>query len=394
MNITELKAKIEKMEAGLNNPNIQGEAKAALEKALEKAKAQLKEMEEAQAPNPPKEDPEPAQAKKEKPPKPLPQRRSRVKTPAPTRKVAYSWKNKTDIKKLQPIVNHCQHYAIEVKEPMQVGIKGKGSGTRKVDVLPGEWLIFDDKGFLVYVMDEGSFKAKCIYKTTVEQHQQQKHKTEEVAKLQKKIEQLEKENKAMEEKTKTPIPTAPAEKVTTPKAKSSSSKKAAKKEDKKPKAKAPKKDVKKPPTKESTSSLSTVENIEKEINDVLKASGKPVDSDQFKAEFNDLKEKGDKASFIKYIKARLKEEDNLSKAQVIKLGVAIRPLYQSFPGAVRDVQSKNKKVLEPTYINLLRWAENPGNYDLQGVDAPKKAKATVKARKPKPSSVLEFFGIG
>jgi hypothetical protein len=90
----------------------------------------------------------------------------------------------------------------------------------------------------------------------------------------------------------------------------------------------------------------------------------------------------------------LKQEDDLSEAQVINLGVAIRPLYQSFPGAVRDVQSKNKKVLESTYTNLLRWAESPGSYDLQGVDAPKKAKATVKARKPKPSSVLEMFGLG
>ena len=393
MTKTELQGKIAKMEKGLNNPNIQGDAKVALENALEKAKAQLQEMEEKTAI-----------------PKPIPERRQRTKVPAPDRVVPYSWKHKANLDKLQPIINHCQHYALQVKEEIQVGIKGKGSGTRKVDVLPGEWLIFDDKGFLVYVMDEGSFKAKCIYKTTVENHKKEKHKAEEVAKMEVEIEklkvELEKEKAAtqaaQEEKKKAEAAT---EKIKAESKEDKEKKQTSTKAASKPKAESklkPKPKKAKPAKAQTaarkkkeatTKKTSAVEQIEKEINDVRTASKLPPNAEKFKKEFTELKEKGDQKSFERYVKARLKDGENLTKAEVIKLAIALRPLYQTLPGALIDVQSKNQKVLEPTYINLLRWAENPGRYDMQDVDIPKGAKATVKARKPKNPSVLSLFGL-
>ena len=44
------------------------------------------------------------------------------------------------------------------------------------------------------------------------------------------------------------------------------------------------------------------------------------------------------------------------------------------PGsALLDILLTSKKVLAPTYDNLIRWTESPGRYDLQGVDISAKA---------------------
>jgi hypothetical protein len=374
MTRSELEGKIKKMETGLNNPNIQGDAKQALEDALSKAKAQLAEMEK----------PEPESKKPA--PKPIPQRRSRVKNPAPSRAVTYSWKKKADLTKLQPIVNHCQHYALIVDQEMQVGIKGKGSGTRKVDVLAGEALIFDDKGYLVYVMDEGSFKAKCIYKTTIEKHESDLHKKEEFEELQKEVSQLRQENKKLKSES-SPKPAAKKE-MTKPKRPAKKTTPKRKKQETNPKPKAPAKI-----TAPKSSAKTSLEVLEKEIDDVRKASKLPPNKEEFKKEYKELASKMDQKSFAQYVKARLKDGEDLTESQVIKLAIALRPLYQKLPGAIRDIVNENKKVLKPNYTNLLRWIENPGRYDLQGVDIPITVPATVQAKAPKNSSVFALFGI-
>lgn len=46
-----------------------------------------------------------------------------------------------------------------------------------------------------------------------------------------------------------------------------------------------------------------------------------------------------------------------------------------------DGKSTSKKVLPATFTGLMRWAKNPGAYDLAGVDAPASAKPNVKPRK-------------
>lgn len=67
----------------------------------------------------------------------------------------------------------------------------------------------------------------------------------------------------------------------------------------------------------------------------------------------------------KHLKAAQEDGVTLSEAQVIKLDIMLRPLVQSQHGAFIDVLFDNRRVLAPTYDNLLRWAEQPGNYDLQ-----------------------------
>lgn len=59
----------------------------------------------------------------------------------------------------------------------------------------------------------------------------------------------------------------------------------------------------------------------------------------------------------------------------------------------RDESQVNKKVLEFNYNNLIRWATNPGGYDIVGIDAPDTAKATVKARVIKDRLFGKYFGL-
>lgn len=322
-----------------------------------------------------------------KPPKPIPERRRRTKKPAPNRVVAHAWKKKANLTDLEPVVIHCQHYHLKVDEEMEVGVKGKGSGTRKVTALPGEHLIFDDKGFLVYVMDAGSFARKCILRTTVKEHEEKLHQGDQVKELEEKINELEKENARLKESTPSPTPL----KEKAPQAKKKDEPVKPKPATKPAKPQAKKKTASKP---KSSTSKSPIAVIEKEINDIRKASKLPPNQAQFKKEYKDLQEKMDNKSFVAYLKKRFEDGDSLSQEQVIKLGIAIRPLLQKFPGAVRDAFNTNKKVLEANYTNLLRWAESPGNYDLQGVDIDKNTKPTVNARKPESSSILNLLGIG
>lgn len=388
-------------------------------------------------------------------------------TPAPNRMTAYNWKDQADIKQLSPIVIHCQHYHLEAKEEMEVGMKGKGNATRKVPVKNGEHLIFDDKGFLVFVMDAESFERKCIEQVTVEGHEAQKHGGEKVEALEKEVQKLKAELKAAKidgddkeaskEEKQEPKAQAKAQPEPTPKAKEiagSADKEAEKpkpapkmekkpepaaKEEEKPKAaekgeskEAPKavskpkakakptakrkkaklaakkkpapkhKTAPEPKAKETskaTASPSTtvVTAIEKEINDIRIAQGKkPLDKDLFRKEYQDLAEKKGNKSYLAYIRKQLKqaqdEDVEFGEQEIIKLGIAIRPLIQRPGSALLDILLTSKKVLAPTYDNLIRWTESPGRYDLQGVDISSKAKESVKARKVEEPSLWEVIG--
>lgn len=64
----------------------------------------------------------------------------------------------------------------------------------------------------------------------------------------------------------------------------------------------------------------------------------------------------------------------------MRIGIAIRPLVQSIRGTIRDTNTDNRKVLEPSLDNLIRWEKSPGQYDLAGGDASVEKEPTVKAK--------------
>lgn len=259
MNVAELKQKIAKMEAGLNNPNISGQVRENLEQSLAKAKGQLAASEkEAEQP---KESPAPqkkitkkafyaiadkshsgltrngldelpqnnfdkifrelvqlaeaqdlnkkdardyvesyiarhipagSKAKPQEAPKPKP--KATVVEPA------YSWRSKVDPAKLKPVVLHCQHYSLPVTSKMAVKLKGSGGDSITVNALPGEHLIFDDKGYLVFIMNKGSFARKCNENTRLQDHQKEKHLAEQAKKLQTQLEVEQKEVRQLKDK--------------------------------------------------------------------------------------------------------------------------------------------------------------------------------------------------
>ena len=270
----QLKEKIEKMEKGLSNPNIQGAAREALETSLGKAKAQLAEMEKTKAPSPSKPNkiykkdfyaamdkkypgltqatvramkqneyeqlqdslgkhaiemgvPEkdaveyadaylgvhlpkgsttgksdtPKTVKKNQPTKPVP----------PV--VSYSWRKKEEVGKLSPVVLHCQHYSLKVEKDISVRLKGNGNESIEVMVKTGEYLIFDDKGYLVFVMNANSFQRKCNKNTSLENQEALKHKAAKTEQLEKEIQKLKAEI------AKRPAQSKPQPSAKTPKAK-------------------------------------------------------------------------------------------------------------------------------------------------------------------------------
>lgn len=287
---------------------------------------------------------------------------------------AYSWKKAVPVGELKPVVLHCQHYHLPVSEATELKIKGTGNRSVSVTAKPGEHIIFDDKGFPVFVMNAASFNRKCTEASSVAEHIEEKHKASKPA------------GPKSEKPARQPVgSTKPAE------AKPEPLKAEVKAEP--PKPETPKKEEKPAAT---SSSRSTVEVIEQEIRDIRKAQEKPIDRDRFKKEYNDLEKKKNNKSYLAFLRKHLKsaQEDGvtLSEAQVVKLGIMLRPLVQSQRGAFIDVLFDNRRVLAPTYDNLLRWTENPGNYDLQGVDTSKK-EATTKAKAPKKPSLFELIGL-
>ncbi len=114
-------------------------------------------------------------------------------TPKPTLKSVFSWKNKVPVENLQPIVMHCQHYIKKIESPTLVSLKGTGSASIQVKAQTGEYLIFDDQGYPVFIMNPTSFAKKCNEGTTVDQHEKLKHKQEENVGLKQKIQELERQ---------------------------------------------------------------------------------------------------------------------------------------------------------------------------------------------------------
>jgi len=80
---------------------------------------------------------------------------------------------------------------------------------------------------------------------------------------------------------------------------------------------------------------------------------------------------------------RLKKDiDNhltMGEDQVLRYSRQVNAL-RKIPSQNADNTAINKKVLPPTFEGLIRWAKNPGAYDIAGVDAPASAKTTVKPR--------------
>lgn len=269
---------------------------------------------------------------------------------------AHTWKKTTPLDQLEPVVLHCQHYQITVKEPIVVGIKGSGNATQKVNVKPGEHLIFDEQGYLVFIMNADSFARKCTEKTTIKEHEAKKHKTETIVKA-------------------------------------------------KPEAVKPKKKVAPKPSvevKAKSNRKSPQEILESEIRDVVKILDQPQPSKEeiqrLPEELKDIEKRVKstaKKSTITYIEKKAKkieEGKKLSKEEIVKLALAAQPLIRSGRSVVMDTLFSNRKRLEPTVDGLLRWLGAPGRYDLIGVDVSDEVQPTVK---PKPSqrSILEILKI-
>jgi hypothetical protein len=260
----------------------------------------------------------------------------------------HSWKKATPKSKIKPVVLHCQHYHIPVKEEMVVGIKGTGNHTNTIIAKPGEHLIFDDKGHLVFIMDAASFARKCNEKTT----------TKDTA-------------------TDSPERAEPHKKVTV----------STKAEQKDPK---PRKDASQASPTKTQERRSPYQVLEAEIKDVTRILDKKkiskADADRLPEELKDIEQRSARQSTINYIekKARqIEEGEKLSRAEIIKLALAAQPLVRSGRSVVLDTLFTNKKRLEPTVDGLLRWLKNPSGYDLIGVDVKDSAKATIKPRRPK-----------
>lgn len=257
MTAQEIRGKIATMEKTLANPSTPEEVKPNIEEALKNAKAKLAELEEVDTPTPKKvlkkdfyaamapkyegltqsyfsslqqkeyeaklakleqaavkmgveaakaEDyaysfifvhlPKGEKSKKKpeaKAPvaKPTPEKPSN--TPKSVLKSAFSWKNKVSVANLQPIVMHCQHYIKKIVTPTLVSLKGTGSASIQVEAQAGEYLIFDDNGYPVFIMNPTSFTKKCNEGTTVDQHKELKHKEKENKALQQRIQKMEKQ---------------------------------------------------------------------------------------------------------------------------------------------------------------------------------------------------------
>jgi cell division septation protein DedD len=377
--IEELKKDIKEIEQGLDSTLVPDQLKPDMRNTVEKLKKEVQELEAKEAKKEAASKPnEGASTQKAEAPaakKTAPKKSASKKTSTPA-KPSYSWKESTPVSELQPIVLHCQHYHVTVKEPTEVSLKGTGNASRKVTAKPGEHIIFDDKGHPVFVMNAANFARKCNEQSTVEQHKEEKHKA------------------ASEPKASTPKPASKPK----PKPKTSKS------DDKKPAAAKPVSTSKpaakkKAENKPASSRRSPVEVIEQEIKDIRKTQKKDMSAterEQFKKEYADLEEKASNKSYIGYIRSQLKaaEKDGvkLSEAQVRKLGQMIQPLIQNPSGAFIDMLYSNKKRLKPTYENLLRWTESPDRYDLIGVDTAR-TDETLTARKPEKPSIFTLLGI-
>lgn len=301
----------------------------------------------------------PASAKKVSTPK-------KTKSGSTGKKPAYSWNKPSDTRELKPVVLHCQHYHLPVKEDTVVSLKGTGKQSRRVTAKSGEHLIFDDQGHLVFIMDASSYKEKCTEKSTVKEHKAEKHKS------------------SASGKSATRRPSA----TETAKVKRSRSRS-------KPKKKKPSKASKPQKAQERRS---PIEVVTRELMQIRKQQNKgQIDRDALKKEIEDLHERKNMKSYVKYIRRQLKaaknDEITLTKDQVIKIGRMVHPMLKTVAGQMGDILRAHNRIVKPNLDGLLRWANNPAMYDLPGVDIDEKAKPTVNARRPKEPKLFRLLNL-
>lgn len=142
----------------------------------------------------------------------------------------------------------------------------------------------------------------------------------------------------------------------------------------------------------------TVQEVEKEVDQIRLRQSKPESKKKSANELWDTYEQAyTEKDYIQIIRTKLnrarQDSVQVSEAEVIQLGIMIRPLVQSYRGALTDILSTNKRVLAPNLNNLLRWAQKPGRYDLVGVDIAGSTKPTILAREVKRARILNLLGI-
>jgi hypothetical protein len=313
-----------------------------------------------------------------------------------------------------------------------VGIKGTGNRTNNVTAKPGEHLIFDDKGKLVFIMDAASFARKCNDQSTVDEHVEEKHIGEPTKKVtvsapssKKAAETSSKKTKAtIAQKAKVDIYDTPESvlKKMPDEVREVFDKYTSMDEDslkqfvwefldeieqldytfdldedefwpynfRKIEAAKP---APKTYSKQTKNRRSPYAVLEAEIKDVTKILDKKniskEDADRLPNELKDIDTRAKKSArqtTINYIKRqaiKIDQGKKLSKNEVVNLALAAQPLIRSGRSVVLDTLFTNKKRLEPTVDGLLRWLSNPSGYDLIGVDVKDSAKATVKPKRPK-----------
>lgn len=361
MNKSELQAKIAKMETGLNNPNIQGAARKALETSLEKARGQLAKLEQtAPKKTPAKAKPKAATKKTPAKPKVAPKKDTVPKTVTPT----YSWRKKTDVAALSPVQIKCRHYHLRVETPTKVSLKRTGKSSMVVTAQVGDHIIFDEQGYAMYVMEAASFARKCSTTPSPTPATQKAAST----------------YPTHERSTSKPLSSRKSTSRTTRKNKKTTSTKVTKK-----KATTSTK-------KADSAYMKTIRAFNQEVEQIRKSYQQPeADQAKVKQDLKDLASKAKQKNYIAFVERKIKrlqkDEVRATKAEITRIGIALRPLVQTLRGTLQDAASENRKVLEPTYENLIHWAKAPGQYDLAGVDAAAERKVTAKAKVNKKEEV-------
>jgi hypothetical protein len=127
---------------------------------------------------------------------------------------------------------------------------------------------------------------------------------------------------------------------------------------------------------------------------IKKALDKKADVKGFRTNSIDSITAYEKAQITK-IRNQILNAEKIGQQEIIELGTKVnqlRPIWAQY----HDSKIKGKKVLPLTKAGLLRWASNPGKYDLPGVDAPLSSPSTVtpkldKGQKTIKSSSKSFF---
>lgn len=148
----------------------------------------------------------------------------------------------------------------------------------------------------------------------------------------------------------------------------------------------------------SNPSIEAIKKIEKEVDEIRIRQNKPENTPKTATNLADTYEKAfTEKDYTQILRTKLdrarQDRIRITEAEIIQLGIMIRPLVQSFQGALIDITSTNKRVLAPTLNNLLRWAQKPGRYDLIGVDITSGVQPTVLAKQVKKARILNLLGL-